>query len=166
MNCLLRLRLRNVVFGGRFFDRYGCFRSFFNREKEVEGIKEQLLDPKMLVVTGPVNSGKSAVLNKLLDDVQNSNVPVMKLNLRLKSFLDTNDFVNVLLRTFSPWYQQVDAVKVKGLSLEFKDVHLSLGERLSATLESIVEVLPELVSCTVNSIPFCSSTKPIFCQPS
>lgn len=63
-------------------------KDFFNHTEEIEAIKDLLKsDPQLSVITGPVNSGKSLLLRRVLQEIQmKEDVPILYLNLRNVSF--------------------------------------------------------------------------------
>ena len=63
-------------------------------------------DTQLSVITGPVNSGKSLLLRKIIHDVRKTKVPVLYINLRNVSFNSVNSFITVVEEHLDSWLQQ------------------------------------------------------------
>lgn len=53
-------------------------------------------DTQIKVVTGPVNSGKSLLLTKLMEELRGRHVPVLDINLRSVSFNSVDTLIYTL----------------------------------------------------------------------
>ena len=77
---------------------------FFNRTREMNLLSNSLkLRPGLHVLTGPVNSGKSLVVKKLLESFEAAHVPVMNINLREISCNSVDSFVFTLQKAINSW---------------------------------------------------------------
>eukprot|EP01067_Filipodium_phascolosomae_P004670 Filipodium_phascolosomae@DN2795_c0_g3_i8.p1 len=106
---------------------------FFNREREIQGLTSMLrAEPQLSIVSGPVNSGKTALILKILDDLsQNNNRPVLHLNLRKRSFDTVNEFASSLDRDMHSWLDPFGEV-AKRLKLDTS----GYGFKLQPSLET------------------------------
>ena len=81
---------------------------FFNRIQEIKMMNNLLKsDPQLSVITGPVNSGKSMLLKKVIMELKKvEKTPVLYINLRNISFNSTDSFIAVLENKLANWLQQ------------------------------------------------------------
>ena len=80
---------------------------FFNRKEEIEALRNVLKsDTQLSVITGPVNSGKSLLLRKIIHDMRKTKVPVLYINLRNVSFNSVNSFITVMEEHLDSWLRQ------------------------------------------------------------
>ena len=128
---------------------------FYNRITEINMLTRLLKsDPQLTVVTGPVNSGKSLIMSKILEDVgKDKTVPVLPLNLRNVSFNFVESLVDTLTAKFTSWmgqiWQAAERLQLDG-SVYGLDVKFSIDfgskmtpmSRLNRLLEMIGNRLP------------------------
>ena len=78
---------------------------FFNRKQELESVYTLLKsDPRFSVIMGPVNSGKSLLLTKVLQDLkQKDKTPILDINLREISFDSVDSLVTTLDAKLGSW---------------------------------------------------------------
>lgn len=101
---------------------------FFNRKQELDSLYSILKsDPRLSVITGPVNSGKSLLLRKVLQGVkERDNTPVLHINLREISFDSVDSLVNTLDRKLESWMEQFSkaakhyAINLQGYGISFE----------------------------------------------
>ena len=72
---------------------------FFNREEEIKLLRDTLSGaPTLSLVTGPINSGKSWLMQRVIDDFKlgykEERPAILPLNLRRMPFHDFNSFLN------------------------------------------------------------------------
>jgi hypothetical protein len=81
---------------------------FFNREREIKALTTMLkMKPQLSIVSGPVNSGKTSLLLKILRDIsENNKRPVLHIDLRERSFNTVDSFASSLDREMSSWMDQ------------------------------------------------------------
>lgn len=126
----------------------------FNCKRELSQLTHSLgLKPGLHVVTGPVNSGKSLLLEKITELFKNSHVPVEPINLRSVSFELVDSLVFGLRDATNSWLQQFCKaaeyysfdVGAYGFSAKLEihqRPHSSPLTRLSDLLEQIEKKLP------------------------
>ena len=88
------------------------YTGFFNRRSEIDWYSQILgkgRKPRIHVFTGPPNSGKTALLNKVLNIEQSadSNSPVVAIDMREIPFTDAPSFLNAMEEFLAPWYNRV-----------------------------------------------------------
>ena len=85
---------------------------FFNRDREIQSFKKLLAGrPRLSIVTGPVNSGKSALLAKVIQEIsQDGKRPVLHLDLRSRAFNSVNSFAASLTSGMESWLGTFKAV--------------------------------------------------------
>lgn len=89
---------------------------FFNRPSEILSINE-LLDgpPQISLISGPKNSGKTALITKVLEERFTTNsIPILYINLRDVSFKSSEEFISALERFMDSWLSSL-ASKLKSL---------------------------------------------------
>ena len=122
----------------------------FNRSREIERLSKLLLSPpKLSVVTGPVNSGKSKLLDFVIARLErcNGRIPVHSVNLRQGTYNSVESLVvESLSSDVRTW---VDAIKesVSEVSMSQVRVKVNLNkgtplDRLNYLLQSIARELP------------------------
>lgn len=128
----------------------------FNRTQEINILSTVLkADPQLTVVTGPVNSGKSFLMAKILEGIKkDKTVPVLVLNLRNISFNSVESLVDTLTAKFSSWlsqfWQAAERLKLDGsaygldakLSIDFEKPNIPPITKLNYLLELIGNKLP------------------------
>jgi hypothetical protein len=85
---------------------------FFNREREIKALTTMLkMMPQLSVISGPVNSGKTSLILKILRDIsENNNRPVLHIDLRERSFNTVDSFASSLDREMSSWVDRFGEV--------------------------------------------------------
>ena len=69
----------------------------FNRRREMELLSRSLrFKPSLHILTGPVNSGKSLIAERLIQSFKSFHVPVSDINLRDVSFDSVDSLVMAL----------------------------------------------------------------------
>ena len=78
---------------------------FFNRQKEIKALTTMFnMKPQLSIISGPVNSGKTSLLLKILKDIsENHHRPVLHIDLRERSFDTVDSFASSLDREMSSW---------------------------------------------------------------
>eukprot|EP01125_Pyxidicula_operculata_P000627 TRINITY_DN10622_c0_g1_i1.p1 TRINITY_DN10622_c0_g1~~TRINITY_DN10622_c0_g1_i1.p1 ORF type:complete len:221 (-),score=17.38 TRINITY_DN10622_c0_g1_i1:311-973(-) len=96
---------------------------FFDRQRETASFSQLLQQtPKIIAVLGCPNSGKSNLINKVLNDNKHS---VVYLNLRMAGFADSRGLYDLLYSKFTTIFTQVwDSTKVG-----FKFMGLEIGKK-------------------------------------
>lgn len=129
---------------------------FFNREKEIKALTIMLnMEPQLSIVSGPVNSGKTSLLLKILKDLsENNSRPVLHLNLRERSFNTVNEFESSLQTEMRSWLDRFKEVakylniKTEGYGFKLETsvrsnvVEVSPIERLNVLFKSMSKQLP------------------------
>lgn len=99
---------------------------FFNRTKELGAFRHILGgSPSLTIVTGPRNSGKSALLVHLLSKLEEEGRPVLHLNLRDTSFGDVQQFQSVLQEELKSWVEKISPTVT--FELRLGPASLSIG---------------------------------------
>ena len=77
--------------------------------------------PTLSLITGPVNSGKSWVMDRVLQKVSDERVApnVLSFNMRQLPFLDAQSFVDVFIEKLFKWYEKF-SINLKASSLEIE----------------------------------------------
>ena len=95
-------------------------KEFFNREREIKAIKNILNGkPEFGIFSGPVNSGKTSLLLKILEEEsKNNNRPVLYIDLRERSFNTVQEFASSFEEEMSSWLSKFSEIakrfKLKG----------------------------------------------------
>uniref|UniRef100_A0A1X7VJC3 ATPase domain-containing protein n=1 Tax=Amphimedon queenslandica TaxID=400682 RepID=A0A1X7VJC3_AMPQE len=128
---------------------------FFNRKKEVEEYSKILgkdQKPLMHVFTGPPNSGKTALLKKVLkiERWEDRKSPVVALDMRGIPFSAAPSFLNAMEESLAPWYDRmidIDATLVPA-KLYKRDMTV-----LSKFFSFVVKNLPKFSLSTSEKFP-------------
>ena len=117
---------------------------------------EQLkLDPCFHILTGAVNSGKSMVVKKLMDDLKSRNVLVTDINLREVSFNSVESLVHTLKERTNSWLEQfVEAAEHCRLDAELYGFKLNLSIENPANASPIARLNTLLSSMQKNLPPY------------
>ena len=131
---------------------------FFNRQQEVNAIYGILNNsaPKLTLVTGPTDSGKSLLMNEVMEKIKQGTRPsVLELNMRDMSFLNVNTFVETFNGSLRGWFDKyfsltnVDEVGIKDLTIHWKEHPPKLVE----VFQRISECLPDWSILRGENIP-------------
>lgn len=130
----------------------------FNRTKEINRLSQVLLStPQLSIVTGPVNSGKTMLLEKVLEDLPNKSLkptPVYSINLRKGTFHSVRSLVASLSQGMNSWVNSIrtimgnTAVSVTTPAVKFRlepSGHTDDGypiDHLSDLLEDVANAIP------------------------
>ena len=130
---------------GQYRGAHGAV-NFFNRCQEIEKLNKLLKsEPQLSVLTGPVNSGKSILVMKIIRDIKKAKIPVLTINLRDVSFNSVHSFVTILEKKLATWLQQyLVAADEYRLDASLYGLHLKLGKTRRglpsiATLDQLFE---------------------------
>lgn len=86
----------------------------FNRSREVERLSQLLMSSPMLsIITGPVNSGKSKLLDHVLTRLSEKatrGIPVYSINLRQGTYNSVQSLVDSLSADMKTWWTQSENV--------------------------------------------------------
>ena len=124
----------------------------FNRSREVEQLSQMLKSaPKLSVVTGPVNSGKSKLIEYVIARVSADNpnrVPIHVANLRQGTYNSVQSLVESLSSDMKSWVKKIKE-NVEGVSVSEVTFHLTSHltkgtplDRLNYLLKCIAKELP------------------------
>ncbi|CEG11628.1 conserved hypothetical protein [groundwater metagenome] len=99
---------------------------FFNRESETAEIKNILKSEPHLItfIYGPINCGKTSLIQKLIDDLPKDKYAVFYINLRGKSVVKYGDFIRVLF-----------AIEEKELLKKIKNIFTKVLKHVASTGE-------------------------------
>ena len=86
-------------------------KEIFNREKETKCLTNLLVnkEPQLSLITGPVNSGKSILMNHILDTLpeRKPSPKTLSLNMRTLPFLNVDSFIECMNTKLPKWYQEM-----------------------------------------------------------
>ena len=91
-----------------FIRRNSTLKTFFNRTKELQFLYDSLKGrPKFLVVSGPVHSGKTALLKEVQKELKkNKPCPsAVSLNLKNRTFRDVDAFSYHITEELNSWWK-------------------------------------------------------------
>ena len=121
------------------------------------------MEPSLNVLTGPVNSGKSLIIEKLANLLKSQHVPVTVINLREISFNSVDTLVDSLKDATNSWLDQFKEVaqhfqldaKVYGFEVKMKIEGPSSHpiRRLNGLLSKFQEKLPHFTFWQGSKIP-------------
>ncbi|KAK9819982.1 hypothetical protein WJX72_004779 [[Myrmecia] bisecta] len=102
--------------------------AFFNRKSEMSGLRTRFRTlPRIWLLTGPTNSGKSTILQQLQYDSEDQSdkqdregkaQPIMYLDMRAQDMLAAERFASALEAAFTPFSEQT----LRGVKLVFNTV--------------------------------------------
>ena len=102
----------------------------FNRTREVERPSQLLISPpKLSVVTGPVNSGKSKLIDYVVSTLSQKTkrpFPVYSVNLQQGTYTSVQSLVDSLSSDVTNWLQKIQQ-SVDEVSVANMRVHLTKG---------------------------------------
>ena len=127
---------------------------FFNRRKEMDLLTTGITEgkPTFNIITGPVNSGKSKILNVLNKRLKAQHIPVLNINLRSISFNSVDNLVSTLEKEGSTWMEEFkDAAKHFQLDAKGYSFHLTAGIRRE--MESPIIRLNNLLHSFESKLP-------------
>ena len=120
----------------------------FNRSREVELLSQLLMSsPKLSVVTGPVNSGKSRLMEHVIAHLpkkSDRHVPVHNSNLRQGTYNSVESLVDSLSSDMKTWLTSIKEA-IGDVSVSAVRFHLTRGpplDRLNSLLRNIAKELP------------------------
>ena len=127
---------------------------FFNRTREIQMMSSLLKsDPQLLILTGPVNSGKSVLLRKVILELKNKeSTPVLYINLRNVSFNSVDSFITILQHKLANWLQQFkEAAKTFNLNASAYGfgLKISRSEGVAASPINRLDLLFERISAKI-----------------
>ena len=107
--------------------------AFFNREKEIEALTSILNGkPQLSIVSGPVDSGKTALMLHMLEKLSTENKrPILYLDLRDRSFSSVDTFHSALEEEMGDWLK-----KFQNIAKQFKLKFDALDFGLEASVEN------------------------------
>ena len=86
-------------------------KEMFNRCKQIEFLSRVLVDkPQFSIVTGPIDSGKTRLIEKVLQEIppkNNMNVPICPVNLRKGAYYTVASLVDSFSQEMSSWLDRV-----------------------------------------------------------
>ena len=112
--------------------------------------------PTLSLITGPVNSGKSWVMDQVLQKVYDERVApyVLSFNMRQLPFLDTQSFVDVFIKKLFKWYEKFSInLKASGLEIELNVEWNHYPPKLTDLLNTISNSLPSWSLLRGTNIP-------------
>jgi AAA+ ATPase superfamily predicted ATPase len=129
---------------------------FFNREREIKALTTMLkMEPQLSIISGPVNSGKTSLILKILKDISKDNKrPVLHIDLRERSFDTVDSLAYSLNDEMASWLHRFNSVsKTLNLnasayiftlktSFESKEKEKLPIDRLNNLFESMSKQLP------------------------
>ena len=126
-------------------------------------ITEVLLStPQLSTITGPVNSGKTLLLEKVFDQLPEKSTkptPVYAINLRKGSFYSVQSLVLSLYSGMNSWMKTIAqnaelSLNAAGLKLQFKPLsnHNPIDE-LNHLLEKVANLLPSITLLRGSQLP-------------
>ena len=137
----------------------------FNRCREIETLRNILKStPQLTIITGPVNSGKSLLLEKVTRELAGKigrRTPVLPLNLRSGTFHSVQSLVNSLSLEMNTWLKEIlrsieSITLASSITLQLKDEILSNGSsiaQLDNLLKGVAKKLPPHTMLGRNQIP-------------
>jgi hypothetical protein len=139
---------------------------FFNREREISALKGIFNGaPKLSVISGPVNSGKTALIRKVLEDISTGDRrPILHIDLRSASFDTVGGFQRSLELGMTDWLEACRKVAARmSLNLEAGDVKVDVSlkqdkdvtpiEKLDLLYNRLDRALPSWKIWTGRSVP-------------
>ena len=101
--------------------------------------------PGLNLVTGPINSGKSWFMQRVLDDLDQEKKPaIVRFNMRDMPFVSVDTFLANFNVTLQGWYEKIAEV-LKKVKIEVQDLSVQWQEshpKLTDVFQSISEALP------------------------
>ena len=101
--------------------------------------------PGLNLVTGPINSGKSWLMQHVLDDLDQEKKPaILRFNMRDMLFVSVDTFLANFNITLQDWYEKIAEV-LKKVKIEVQDLSVQWQEshpKLTDVFKSISEALP------------------------
>ena len=111
----------------------------FNRQREIRCLSEVLKNkPEFSIITGPVDSGKTRLVEYLLHNKTKRNVPICPINLRKGNYYRVQSLVDSLSLDMGSWLYRIK----KALSESGKEVSASAAELASVSLKLQRKVTP------------------------
>ena len=157
------LRNPRALLGGLIHRKF-CYRlpavvaplddeKMFNRSRELECISMMLMSsPQLSILTGPVNSGKTRLIERVLSDLPkraNIPTPVHLVNLRKGSFHSVGSLVNSFSVSVGFWLDQILSSRSVSVSLSAGPMSFSMQgtqaspiDKLNCLLENVANCMP------------------------
>lgn len=110
-------------------------KEFFNRNREISALTKLLESkPQISLVSGPVNSGKTSLMLKILEDIsKKNNRPVLHLDLRARGFHTVEGFSSSLEEGMTSWANRIFKAIPKQLTAEYEGLKLEASNPSLAT---------------------------------
>ena len=112
--------------------------AMFNRTRELDALSTTLKDvPQFSIISGPVNSGKSTLLGKVMKRAKEENDPlIVHIDLHTKTFRDTGSFASAMIEELGSWHKWLkDCVNFKGEIKGKAGVGMPMDPDVGAQLE-------------------------------
>ena len=102
--------------------------NFFNRSKELKLLEDVTKGDgkRIMAITGPVNSGKTLLLGKVMEILRKKHVPVLDINLRSISFNSVEGLTNTLLHKLNLWAKDFEETS-KNIQLDVNAYGVRFG---------------------------------------
>ncbi|NGX52451.1 MAG: hypothetical protein KR126chlam5_00749 [Candidatus Anoxychlamydiales bacterium] len=128
---------------------------FFDRERETHALKYILSHkPQVSIVSGPVDSGKTTLLLKILEEESNNNRAVLHIDLRASPFHSVNGLATSLEDNMRSWLDRFAEIAKQSNNLNIREYEFSLKvpvsvndsplERLNSLFNTMFKQLPPL----------------------
>ena len=133
---------------------------FFNREKEIKYLMNtHKKPPSVNLITGPVNSGKSWIMERMMEELCNEckteygeKPHIVDFNMRQLPFVDVDSFVAVFMQNLVSWYQDI-AKKLPKVKAEAHALGVGVGVEIDPGWEKSPPQLVDLLKKILDGLP-------------